>query len=178
MKKIQLAILIVMISSIAFAQNPLPKGGVQLNAGAGFSSWGIPFYAGLDFGVHKDITIGAEASFRSYTDYYKDYRYTHSVIGISGNANYHFNSLLNIPTNWDFYAGLNVGFHYWDSPKVYYGQHYSGFGIGAQVGGRYFFTERFGINLEFGGLNEFRGRNEFGGRHAFSGGKFGITLKL
>lgn len=167
MKKLKLVFIsILMVTSTAFAQHPTPKGGVQLNAGVGFSSWGIPVYLGLDFGVHKDITVGVEASYRSYSDRYKDYRYNHSVLGISGNANYHFNSLLNMPSKWDFYAGLNVGFYYWDSPKNYYGQHYSGLGLGAQVGGRYYFTDRFGVNLEFGGGN------------AFSGGKIGVSFQL
>lgn len=167
MKQIKLAFIILMITtSTTFAQNPTPKGGAQFNAGVGLSSWGIPVYAGFDFGVHKDITIGAEVSFRTYDDRYKDYRYNHTILGISGNINYHFNSLLNISTKWDFYAGVNVGFYYWDSPKNYYGQHYSGLGLGAQIGGRYYFTDRLGINLEFGGGN------------AFSGGKLGISVKL
>jgi hypothetical protein len=36
----------------------------------------------------------------------------------------------------------------------------------AQVGGRYYFTEKVGINLEVEGGN------------AFSGGKFGLSIKL
>jgi len=39
-------------------------------------------------------------------------------------------------------------------------------GIGGQIGGRYYFTEKFGVNLEFGGGN------------AYSGGKLGISIKL
>jgi outer membrane immunogenic protein len=39
-------------------------------------------------------------------------------------------------------------------------------GLGIQVGGRYYFNEKFGLNLEFGGGNY------------VSGGKFGISLKL
>jgi len=149
-----------------FAQGPIAKGQVQLNAGLGFSSWGIPLYVGLDFGVHKDVTVGGELSFRSYREDWEGDNYHHSVIGISGNANYHFNSLLNIPTNWDFYAGLNIGFYIWNSPEEYGGGENSGVGIGGQVGGRYYFTDKFGINLEFGGGN------------AFSGGKFGISVRF
>jgi len=39
-------------------------------------------------------------------------------------------------------------------------------GRGAQIGGRYYFTQKVGINLELGGGN------------AFSGGKIGLTFKL
>jgi hypothetical protein len=85
---------------------------------------------------------------------------------LAGNGNYHFNSVLNMPTDWDFYAGLNLGFYIWNSDDDYPGDGASGLALGAQVGGRYYFTDRFGINLEVGTAS------------AFSGGKFGITLKL
>jgi len=39
-------------------------------------------------------------------------------------------------------------------------------GLGAQVGGRYYISNKVALNLEFGGGN------------AFSGGKFGLTFKL
>jgi hypothetical protein len=167
MKKIYFIVtLIVATATSGFAQNPIEKGQAQLNAGVGLSSWGIPVYIGLDFGVHPDVTIGGELSFRSYNDHYKNARYNHSILGVSGNANYHFNTLLNIPNNWDFYAGLNLGFYYWNSPNDYRGTYNSGLGLGAQVGGRYYFTEKFGINLELGGGS------------VFSGGKFGVSFRL
>jgi outer membrane immunogenic protein len=163
---IVLFVLLFIASTASYAQNPVAKGQSQINIGVGLSSWGIPFYIGLDHGIHKDVTLGGELSFRTYNDRYNSYKYNHSVIGISGNVNYHFNSLLNIPSNWDFYAGLNIGFYYWNSAKDYKGRYSSGLGIGGQIGGRYYFTDRFGLNLEFGGGN------------AFSGGKFGISIKL
>jgi outer membrane immunogenic protein len=171
MKHAYLFITLFLVSiSTLFAQNPIAKGQSQFNLGVGFSSWGIPIYIGLDHGVHKDITIGGEFSFRSYNDGYynrnRDYRYNQSIFGVSGNANYHFNSVLNIPPTWDFYAGLNIGFYHWSRRNDYPGRYNSGLGLGAQIGGRYYFTDRFGLNLEFGGGN------------AFSGGKFGISLKL
>jgi len=49
---------------------------------------------------------------------------------------------------------------------LYPGSHTSGLGIGAQVGGRYYFSDNVGINIEFGGGN------------AFSGGKVGISILL
>ena len=167
MKKIYLIItLIIATASSVLAQNPIAKGQAQLNAGVGLSSWGIPVYVGLDYGVHPNITIGGELSYRSYNKRYKDYKYHHSIIGFSGNANYHFNNLLDIPSDWDFYAGLNLGFYHWNSPNNYEGSYNSGIGLGAQIGGRYYFTEKLGVNLELGGGN------------VFSGGKFGISLKL
>lgn len=164
MKKTLLA-LILMVAVIAiFAQNPVAKGQTQFNVGFGLSSWGVPVYAGLDYGIHKDWTMGGEVSFRSYK--YKDY--DHSIIGILGNANYHLNHVLNIPLNWDLYVGPNIGFNMWNSPSDYDGTgvYRSGLGFGAQIGGRYYFSDKVGVNLEFGGGN------------AFSSGKFGLSFKL
>lgn len=167
MKKIFVFICIAVISiSAAIAQGSLPKGATQLNTGLGFSGWGVPVYIGFDYGVHPDISIGAEFSFRSYREDWHGDKYSHSVIGIAGNANYHFNTLLSIPSEWDFYAGLNLGFYIWNSPNDYPGDHVSGLGLGAQIGGRYYFNNRIGLNLEIGGGT------------VASDGKIGITVKL
>lgn len=167
MKKLIFIASLLLITNFSFAQYALSKGETQLNAGVGFSGWGVPVYVGFDVGVHPDISVGGELSFRSYNDNWRGNRYKHSIIGISANGNYHFNSLLDIPKQWDFYAGLNLGFYVWSTPDDEYdGDGSSGLGLGAQVGGRYYFNDRFGINLEVGGAS------------AFSGGKFGISLKL
>lgn len=166
MKKQLLILSFLLFSSLIYAQSPIAKGESQINAGLGLSSWGVPVYIGFDHGVHPDITVGGELSYRSYSDKYANVNYDHSVIGISGNGNYHFNRVLEIPKNWDFYAGLNLGFYIWNSPSDYQGSHSSELGLGAQVGGRYYFSDKIGLNLEFGGGN------------AFSGGKIGLTFKL
>jgi len=165
MKKLYILLFLFTVSLVAVrAQSPLDKGRVQLNTGLGFSGWGIPLYVGMDFGVSRDITLGFEGSFRHYNENYKDQKYNSTILGFSGNGNYHFNRILNIPNNWDFYAGLNVGFYAWSSPNDYDGDGSSGLGLGVQIGGRYFINDNFGLNLEVGGGN------------AFSGGKFGITV--
>jgi len=156
----------IAISCFSFSQSPLPVGRTQFNAGVGLSGWGVPFFIGIDHSVHKDITIGGELSYRSYRENWANTHYNHNIMGFSGNGNYHFNSLFNIPQKWDFYAGLNLGFYVWSSPDDYDGDNNSGLGLGAQIGGRYYFSDRVGLNLEFGSGN------------AFSGGKLGITIKL
>ena len=165
MKKLLMFLLIV-FSTTLFGQYKLPDGGTQLNAGIGFSSWGLPIYGGIDFGVHKDISVGGEVSFRSYNEGWHGNDYSHTIIGISVNGNYHFTHILRIPQDWDVYAGLNLGFYSWSSPSGYGGSSSSGVGLGAQFGARYYFNNNWGINLEFGGGN------------AFSGGKFGISYIL
>lgn len=163
MKRISFIFAFMLFFGLAMnAQVPLGKGGAQLNAGFGFSGWGVPIYVGADFGVHHDITLGIEGSFRSYSDGWGNY----TVFGFLGNGNYHFNTVMDIPSNWDFYAGLNLGFYSWSTPEGYHGNHSSGLGLGLQVGGRYFFTPKFGINLEFDGGN------------TLSGGKIGISYRF
>ncbi len=167
MKKFYLILVLLFSTTAIFAQSgPISKGQAQLNLGVGFSSWGIPVYFGFDVGVHPNVTLGAELSYRGYDDNWHNDNYHHSIIGFSGNANYHFNNVLNIPAPWDFYAGLNLGFYTWNSPKDYDGNSSSGIGLGGQIGARYYFSNAVGINLEFGGGN------------AFSGGKIGLTIKL
>jgi outer membrane immunogenic protein len=165
MKKIKLLLVFSILgATVAFAQAPPGKGGKQLNAGLGLSSWGVPVYVGLDFGVHPDITIGPEISFRSYRPRYFGDRYNRNVTKIGFNGNYHFNTLLNIPSEWNFYAGLTLGYYIW-SGDDYPGANTSVMRLSAQIGGRYFFSDKFGLNLEFGG-------------GYVTDGKFGITLKL
>ncbi|MBL7998168.1 MAG: hypothetical protein JNL32_05965 [Candidatus Kapabacteria bacterium] len=150
----------------ANAQAPVGNGQSQLNAGIGLSSWGLPVYVGLDYGAARDITVGGEVSFRSYGENWTGRKYNHTIIGISGNFNYHLNTVLKLPRQWNIYAGLNLGFYYWSSPSEYGGGGASGLGLGGQLGARYYFGQSTGINLEVGGGN------------AFSGGKIGLTFKL
>jgi len=147
----------------SFSQAPLEKGNIQLNAGFGFSSWSNPIYFGADYGLKDNISMGAEVSYQSY----KTLGFTSTIIGVQANGNYHFNELLKIPSKWDVYAGLNVNYYNWiiknsnsslidDEP----------FGLGGQIGARYFFSEKFAVNLEFGGGS------------VNNGGKIGVTYKL
>jgi hypothetical protein len=166
-KVLILAILFTLGFFSVKAQAPIGVGEAQINAGLGFSSSGVPVYAGFDIGVYEDITVGGEISFRSYSDSWDGYSYNHSIIGIVGTGNYHFNRLLEIPKEWDVYAGINLGFYFVNtSDNNYGGTANSGLGLGAQVGGRYYFNDKFGVNLELGGGS------------TLSGGKIGITIKL
>lgn len=166
MKHFLLAVTLTLITTFSFSQSYLQKGGNQLNLGVGFSNWGVPVYFGFDHSISNDITLGLEASYRSYNENYKDNKYKHNIFGFSGNGNYHLNRVLKIPKNFDLYGGLNIGFYSWSSPNNYSGTHNSGLGLGAQIGGRVNLSQKVGLNLEFGGGN------------AFSGGKFGLTIKV
>ncbi len=163
-----LAVLIIITLfafSDAFSQGSLGKGNKQLNAGVGISTWGVPVYVGVDFGVHPDITVGPMVSFRSYSERFGAVNYNHSIFVLGFNGNYHFNSLIDLDPEWDLYAGLTMGYYIWSSPNDYIGNQNSALGVVGQIGGRYFFSDKFGVNLEFGG-------------GVASGGKLGVTLKL
>ena len=166
MKKQFLTIVLMIVTSAVFAQSPIEKGQSQLNAGFGFSSWGLPVYVGLDYGIHKDFTIGGQLSYRSYSESFLAKDYNSTVIGISAIGNYHFNTLLDIEKEWDVYAGLNLGFNIWSTSSGYPGNHTSGLGLGLQIGGRYYFSSNWAVNLEFGGGN------------AASGAQIGISYKF
>jgi hypothetical protein len=148
------------------AQQPISKGKTQLNLGIGLSNWGMPLYVGVDYGLNKNFTLGGEISFRSFNENWKGNDYGQNIVGFLGNINYHFNTVFDIPSKFDFYAGLNIGFYAWSSPANYGGDNISGLGLGAQVGGRYYLSKKVALNLEIGGSN------------VFSDGKLGVTFKL
>ncbi|GIJ96239.1 hypothetical protein CAPN001_08080 [Capnocytophaga stomatis] len=158
MKKIILLFgLFVSFTATIYAQGSLEVGNYQLNGGFGFSGWGIPVYVGVDYGIAEDFTVGGEISFRSHSKNNVKY----SGLGIMANGNYHFNRVLRIPSEFDVYAGATVGYFHWSHNSNYplvESHHSSGLGWGLQVGGRYFFNDNFGVNLELGGGNTAAGK--------------------
>jgi outer membrane immunogenic protein len=168
MKKFILFIALGFLANGVFAQSPLEEGGVQLNAGVGTSGWGIPVYFGLDYGIAKDFTLGGQISFQSDTENYNNNNYKSSAFGIGANGNYHFNRILKMPSKFNFYAGASLTYFFWNYDDYGNNNHpdNTSLGLGLQVGGRYFFTNTFGVNLELGGGT------------GTSGAKIGVTVKL
>lgn len=164
MKNFVTLLLAISFSTFAFAQAPLAEGSLQLNAGIGITTSAIPLSLGLDYGLMPDITVGGEINFWSYSNrvVFSDYRFR--VIGISGNANYHFNTIADLPSEIDVYAGLNLGFYVVSTSFA--GGSGSNLGLGAQVGGRYFFSDNLAALIELGG-----------GTY-YSTGKIGLTILL
>ena len=137
MKKIIILIAFSVVFTGLMAQGggvaPLAKGEKQLNFGSGFSGNGIPVYVSMDFAVHKDITITPVVNIKIDDDF---------KVGALVKGDYHFNYLIGIPSNWDFYAGAHAGFDFGDDflPN-----------LGIHVGGRWYWSDKWGLNLEFGG---------------------------
>jgi len=155
-KKITFLVAVVMISLSTFAQGqmPLEVGAKQLNFGILGSQSGFPFYVGMDFAIKENITLGGEVR--------PAFLGNNNFLDLIFNADYHFNKLMNIPNNFDFYGGLNLG---WD---LWFGDSSGGSGIflGAHLGGRYYWNEKWGVNVELAGGNN------------YSGGKIGLSMKM
>ncbi len=136
MKKILLITALTIMTFTLMAQGaaPLSKGGKQLNFGLGFSSYGLPTYIGVDFAFHNDWTAGPVARLVFDDDNFG--------FGALGRVDYHWNRLMNIPSNWDFYLGANVGVISQDELDL---------DLGLQLGGRWYWSDKWGLNLEFGG---------------------------
>lgn len=164
MKCILLSFILFLFAGTIQAQCPIDPHRAQINAGVGLSNWGIPVYFGVDYCVVRDLTIGGEASMRLFNNTFAGNN-NQTVFGISGNGNYHFNRLLKINKNWDFYAGLNLGLFLWKNTNNNGGGS-TRLGLGGQIGGRYYFGKAFGLNLEVGGGN------------VFGGGKFGFSIRM
>lgn len=148
--KIKLLIGLFFIAGTIMAQDgvaPLSKGQKQLNFGTGFSGRGIPVYATMDFAFHNDWTIGPVVKVVIDDDF---------GFGALGRVDYHWNRLIGIPSNWDFYLGGSVGFIAGNDFDL---------DLGIQVGGRWYWSDKWGINLEFGGGTGY-------------GSSFGLSMKL
>lgn len=166
------------VFTLLCAQRAIAQGGAYdfFNVGVGVSGWGIPIYAGADITVADNITVGAMVSAQRKVQrtgwLNNDLRWVHTIIGISGNANYHF---LEPGDEFDVYAGANIGYYFWNTKLretvpgfsgVYEGSGSGGFGVGLQVGGRYKLDN--GIILH----------GEVGGGTVFSSGRIGVSFPL
>lgn len=98
-----------------------------------------------EYGIQDNIGIGAR--FWTASNSESGYKATLSFIGAQGN--YHLGSLFNLPDVADVFAGASLGLV---SGKLNLGAFGSAseskFGSYLQLGGRYFFGEKFGAKLQ------------------------------
>lgn len=143
------------------------KGDMQINAGIGLIGFGIPIYAGLDYFVTNDISLGVEGSFNTFNETNYLFEYQPKIYGVAVVGNFHFNKVLKIPAKYDFYAGFGINYFKWTYENAAFLEDTgTGVGFGAQLGGRYFFSKKFAVNIELGGSS------------TTSATRFGITYKL
>lgn len=147
MKKIILAVALFIGVSSLHAQATK-----QLNMGVGLNTGGLPIYLGYEIPIASNITISPMVSFNL-----DGFDYLIPAI----KADYYFDTLLGLPSSFDFYGGANFGYIMGlgaFSPS-------SDFDFGLELGGRWFWSDKFGLNLEFSGGNSF-------------GSKFGLTMRI
>ena len=145
------------------------KGYKQINFGIELQGYGIPVYAGMDFGVGEFITIGprliletqGETTSNTWGGVEIKTKSRNTVAIPSFRGDYHFSGhIKGLPEELDIYGGLTLGFVIvrssvvttWDgvvqdeiSPKT----NNTSPRLWGQLGARYFFAENWGVQLEF-----------------------------
>ncbi|MCK5816252.1 MAG: hypothetical protein KAH07_09945 [Flavobacteriaceae bacterium] len=144
MKKITFILLVALSIGATTSYGQATK---QLNLGLIGVSYEIP--------LSEAITIAPVASTNLGLDYL--------TLGVK--SNYYFDTLFKLPAAWDVYGGAGVGFALGLDDNN--GNNDSDLDIGLQVGGRWFWNDKWGVYLEFGGGHT-------------SGGTagLGVTMKL
>ena len=123
MKKFTLLFAFIAFTAITYGQAKK-----QLSFGIIGVSFEIP--------VASAITIAPTA--------YTNLDLNHMTLGVK--ANYYFDDLIGFSDPWDFYAGANAGFGI-----ALNDSHSSGLDLGLQVGGRWFWSDKWGVYAEIGG---------------------------
>lgn len=157
MKYALLLVALTMSSTYCFSQSLLMKEQVQCSTGFQFTSVGPVIYVGGDYTIYKTITVGGKLSYKENSQTVLRNKYSQSLLIISVNGNYHFNDLLNLPKKWNVYGGLGLGYYAWSDVK--WNNRVGADDVGessrpvldVQVGGRYYFTKYWAVNLELGG---------------------------
>ena len=108
---------------------------------------GTGLYASIEFPITSTISIAPQFS--------TDYEFNKFII--AGKGNFYFDDIFGVGSEWDVYAGVNAGW------RLETGN--DGFAWGVHIGGRWFWSDKWGINAEVGG-----GSGVLGG--------VGVTMKM
>lgn len=135
MKKILTLCASLLICTLSFAQAWSGNGDQKVQAGVVPYGYGTGISGTYDYGLSDFVSVGAGVNF--YFDNYKDNDNINRAF-IFGRVNAHLQEALDLPEQWDVYPGIDLGVVGRD------------FGLGAHIGARYFFTEKFGAFVELG----------------------------
>lgn len=136
---------IIVLSGAMFfaAQNTNAQADRQLNFGIIGVNYEIP--------IIDAFTIAPAA--------YTNLDLSHLILGVK--LNFYFDTLMGLPSEWDVYGGANAGF------GLGLGNNNGNdLGLGLQIGGRWFWSDTWGVYLEAGG-------GTLGGT-----GGIGLTMKM
>ncbi len=156
MKKIIIAIAMFAGISSVNAQS-FNEGTSVLQAGIGFGgAFGTPITLGYEYGVTEKIGVGLSVGYGSKTQSFfgGDYKYTNILVGLKGNYHFYTTDVV------DVYGGAILGYNNQSVTTTFTGPGAqvaaSKVLLGAQLGGRYYFTESLGAFAELGfGLANF-----------------------
>lgn len=164
----KIAFFLLLLSGLGFSEvSAQGKPFDYINVGVGASTWGIPIFAGIDFTVADQITVGGQLNYRRYTQGLNllgvGTRWVHNIFEVSANGNYHF---FDPGEEYDVYAGLSLGYYIWSTRLredvagfngEYSGDGAGGLGLRLQVGGRYAINDDIILYGEIGGGNRISG---------------------
>lgn len=131
MKKTLLIFTMSLLSQFSFAQAWNGTGDQKIQIGLSAWGYGSGLSGAYDYGITDAISLGGGAHF--YFNNKKE-----NGFFLFGRANYHLQDALNLPDQLDIYPGLDIGVLG------------NGFGLGAHIGARYFFTKKLGVFAEIG----------------------------
>lgn len=120
------------------------KEDIVINAGIGLGKTfsyggtiGLPLSASVEYGITDVIGVGGRIGYIPSKNL--------NVFLIGAKGSYHFNELLDLEVeNLDLYAGVDL---FYRNFSVLIN---SGLEVGFHLGGRYYFSETFGVHAEFG----------------------------
>lgn len=98
-----------------------------------FGGAGTGLYASIEFPVASRVSLAPQVS--------TDYNFNKLVL--AGKGNFYFDDIFGVNDSWDVYAGANVGW------RIDNGN--DGVAWGVHIGGRWFWSEKWGLNVEIGG---------------------------
>lgn len=124
---------IICLFTIGIANAQAYNGSGDQKVSIGLTPWGYGTgVTGMyDYGLTELFSVGGGA------EIYFDNGDNNDSFYIFGRANIHLGEMINLPSNMDFYPGLDIGFR-------------KGFGLGAHLGFRYLFTDKIGAYIEAG----------------------------
>jgi outer membrane immunogenic protein len=135
------------------------KGTSYLNAGIGFSNYGLPLHVSFDKLVVNDISVGIFANAQTYNAQVNFYDESHAIVHSGIKSNYYFNHILGIDDDqWSLAAGLSAGYwhYFYEGAASNLGwSKKGGIFLSSQIDLRYFFNKNWAILLHanYGGMN-------------------------
>jgi hypothetical protein len=136
MKKI-ITLLVVLSVGFVNAQAFKGKGDIKAQIGANIQDGGTGVFASTDFGIGENMSLGLSANYLLSVDEYTILGTTYKPdfidrFDLKARFNANIGNVLNIDEKLDIYPGLDLGLR----------------NFGGHIGGRYFFTDGFGVFTE------------------------------